>query len=75
MLEFAFENSDKGIHFASTGFTWDDMVVSAITGASFANEKTIVGDAYEDSQSQQGYIIALAPADMMNKSGATIHPI
>ena len=72
---FALEHPDKGIYFAPTEIDWNDMIVCTITDASFANEKVVVSDNVEGSRSQQGYIIALAPADMMNRAEAIIHPI
>ena len=34
VLEYAVEHSSQGIHFASSGVTWDDAVVCTITDAS-----------------------------------------
>ena len=51
------------------------MVVCTVTDASFCNEAVLVGEEKEGNRSQQGYLLALAPADMMNRSEATIHPI
>ncbi len=62
LLRFALENSDSGIHFTSSGLTRDDMIIYTITDASFESERTTVANAYEDSRSQQEYIIALASA-------------
>ena len=75
VLEFALEGADTGIHFASSGLTWDDMVVCTITDASFCNETIVVNKEKEGNRSQQGYLVVFAPADMMNRAEATIHPI
>ena len=74
-LELALEGSGRGIYFASEGVTRDDMVICTVSDASFCNETAVVGGEKEGNRSQQGYFIALAPADMMNRSEATIHPI
>ena len=75
LLNFALEHSDKGIHFTSKEINWDDMIVCAIIDASFANEKVVVSNEKESNRSQQGHIIVLAPADMMNRSEAVVHPV
>ena len=51
------------------------MIVCTITDASFANEKVVALNEIEGSRSQQGYIVVLAPADMMNRAEAVVHPI
>ena len=51
------------------------MIVCTITDASLANEKVVVSNEKESKRSQQGHIIVLAPADMMNRSEAVVHPI
>ena len=75
LLNFALEHSDKGIYFSSKEINWNDMIVCTIIDASFANEKVVVSNETEGSRSQQGYIVVLAPADMMNRSEAVVHPI
>jgi hypothetical protein len=80
VLEYALETSDRGLHFASEGIDWKDAVVCTIADASFGNESEAVkladaGDEMEPGRSQQGYVICLAPADTVNLTVATIHPI
>jgi hypothetical protein len=75
VLEFAQDNSTEGIHFASSGVTWDDAVVCTITDASFCNETIMIDGVPEPGRSQQGYIVCLAPAGIVNLTEATIHPI
>ncbi len=80
VLEYALETSDQGIHFASEGLSWDDAVVCTITDASFCNETVVIDDGFpggtmEPGCSQQGYVVCLAPADMVNAKEAIIHPI
>ena len=77
VLEYAQSTSDEGIHFASVGLNWDDAVVCSVGDASFANETVTVNDQgdQEDDRSQQGYIICLAPAGIVNLTEAIVHPI
>ncbi len=75
VLEYAQERSHEGIHFSSSGPTWDDAVVCTITDASFCNETILVDGVPEPGRSQQGYIVCLAPADVANLPEAVIHPI
>ncbi len=76
VLEYAHETSSQGIHFASEGIDWDEAVVCTITDASFCNETVEVEDnVLEPGRSQQGYIVALAPAGVVNMEEAIIHPI
>jgi hypothetical protein len=72
VLEYALETFDQGIHFASEGLSWDDAVVCTITDASFCNETVVVDDGFpggtmEPGRSQQGYVVCLAPADMVRR--------
>ena len=50
-------------------------MLCTIADASFLNEHEVVSGDLEPGRSQQGYIICLAPADMVNLQVATIHPI
>ena len=75
VLEYAVQHSSQGIHFASSGIDWDDAVVCTITDASFCNESTIVDGVVEDGRSQQGYLICLAPGDIVNRTEAVVHPM
>jgi hypothetical protein len=75
ILEYALSTSGQGIYFSSSGFTWDDMVISSIGDASFGNDKVLVKDEYEDGRSQQGYIIALSAPSILNDKETIIHPI
>ena len=75
VLEYAQENSHEGIHFASSGLTWDDAVVCSINDASFCNETVAIDGVLEPGRSQQGYIVCLAPAGIVNLPEAVIHPI
>ena len=75
VLEYAQASSAEGIHFASSGITWDDSVVCSIADASFCNETVIINGVPEEGRSQQGWIVCLAPAGMVNLTEATIHPI
>jgi len=75
VLEYAQENSSEGIHFASSGITWDDAVVCSISDASFCNETAAIDGVPEPGRSQQGYIVCLAPAGIVNLPEAIIHPI
>ena len=75
VLEYAHETSSLGIHFASEGISWDDAVVCSISDASFCNETVNIAGVLEPGRSQQGYMVALAPAGIVNMSEAVIHPI
>ena len=75
VLEYAQSHSHEGIHFSSSGPTWDDAVVCTITDASFCNETVTIDGVPEPGRSQQGYIVCLAPAGMVNLLDAVIHPI
>jgi len=75
VLEYAQAHSHEGIHFSSSGPTWDDAVVCTITDASFCNETVTIDGVPEPGRSQQGYIVCLAPAGMVNLLDAVIHPI
>ena len=75
VLEFAQQNSDEGIFFSSEGITWDEAVVTTITDASFCNETIEIDGIPEPGRSQQGYIICLAPAGILNMDEAIVHPI
>ena len=75
VLDFALETSTQGVYFASTGIDWDDAVVCTITDASFCNESVYVDGVMEGNRSQQGYLVCLAPGDIINAKTATIHPI
>jgi hypothetical protein len=75
VLEFAQNSSTEGIHFASSGITWDEAVVCSISDASFCNETIVIDGEKEDGRSQQGYLICLAPAGIVNMMEAIIHPI
>jgi hypothetical protein len=75
LLDTALETSSQGIHFASVGIDWDDATVCTITDASFCNESTYVGDVLEGNRSQQGYLVCLAPGDVINAKTCIIHPI
>ena len=50
-------------------------MVCTITDASFCNETVVIDGVDEPGRSQQGYIVCLAPAGMLNLSEAIIHPI
>ena len=76
VLEYALSTSEEGIFYASEGIEWDDSVVCCINDASFGNEEIEVSPGvWEDDRSQQGIFICLAPADVVNATVATIHPI
>jgi hypothetical protein len=75
VLEIAQANSTEGIFFSSSGITWDDAVVCTITDASFCNETVVIDGVSEPGRSQQGYVVCLAPAGVVNMSEAIIHPI
>jgi hypothetical protein len=75
VLEYAQQNANEGIHFASSGLTWDDCVACTVTDASFCNETIEIDGVPEPGRSQQGYLVCLAPADMVNLTEAVIHPI
>ena len=75
VLEYAQETSSEGIHFSSSGFTWDDAVVCTVADASFCNETVKIDGIDEPGRSQQGYIVCLAPAGIVNLPEAIIHPI
>ena len=74
-MEYAQAHSHEGIHFSSSGPTWDDAVVCTITDASFCNETVIIDGVSEPGRSQQGYIVCLAPADVAMVPESIIHPI
>ena len=75
VLDYAQASSTEGLYFASPGVAWDDAVVCTITDASFCNETIEVDGVPEPGRSQQGYIVCLAPAGIVNLPEATIHPI
>ena len=75
VLEFAQENFGEGIHFASEGINWDDAVVCSINDASFCNETVVIDGVPEPGRSQQGFVVCLAPAGILNAAEAIIHPI
>ena len=76
VLEYALETSEEGIFYSSELGPWDDTVVTSINDASFGNEEIEVKPGeYEDGRSQQGVFVCLAPADVVNASVTTIHPI
>jgi len=75
VLEYARETSTQGIHFASNGIVWDEAVVATITDASFCNETVTIDGVPEPGRSQQGYLVCLAPAEVVNMTEAVIHPI
>ena len=75
VFEYAQDNSDEGTYFASEGVSWDDCVVCTITDASFCNETIFIDGFPEPGRSQQGYIVCLAPAGVLNLDQAIIHPI
>jgi len=75
VLEYAQQHSTEGIFFSSEGITWDEAVVCTITDASFCNETVVIDGVPEPGRSQQGYIVCLAPAGMLNLTEAIIHPI
>jgi hypothetical protein len=75
VLEFALGTSEEGLYFKAEGIEWDEAVICTVTDASFANEVEIVNDLEEPGRSQQGYIICLAPADILNRMTAVVHPI
>ena len=66
VLDYAQASSTEGLYFASSGVTWDDAVVCTITDASFCNETIEVDGVSEPGRSQQGYIVCLAPAGIVN---------
>jgi hypothetical protein len=74
VLDQAFKTSEEGLYFSSD-FNWDDCVVASITDASFGNEEEVVKGDNEAGRSQQGHILCLAPADVVNLDVATVHPI
>ena len=74
VLELALKTSEEGLYFSSD-FNWDDCVVASITDASFGNEEEVVKGDNEAGRSQQGHILCLAPADVVNLDVATVHPI
>ena len=75
VLEYAQDKSNEGLYFASEGISWDDCVVCTITDASFCNETVYIDGFPEPGRSQQGYIVCLAPAGILNMDQAIIHPI
>jgi len=75
VLEYAQETSTQGIYFASNGIVWDEAVVATITDASFCNETVHIDGVPEPGRSQQGYLVCLAPAEVVNMTEAVIHPI
>ena len=79
ILEYPIEGSEIGIYFSSSAFSWDDAVVATIGDASSGNEKLWIDKGadigFEEDHSQQGYIVALGPPDMINAKTSMIHPI
>ena len=75
VLENAQTHALEGIHFTSPGLDWDEAVVCTITDASFCNETVNIDGVPELGRSQQGYIVCLAPARIVNLPEAMIHPI
>jgi len=75
-LEYALETSTEGIFYSTEMGPWDDSVVCSINDASFGNEEVEVQPGvWEDGGSQQGGSIRLAPADVVNATVTTVHPI
>jgi hypothetical protein len=75
VLEYAIKTSQIGLHFSCDGPSWDDAVVCTITDASFCNEQVLADGVITKDHSQQGYIVCLAPPNMLNAETAIIHPI
>jgi len=75
ILNHAKETSHIGIYFSPDGPEWNDAVVCTISDASFGNESEIIKGEKEGDRSQQGYIIVLAPPDILNAETAVVHPI
>ena len=75
VLEYAQAHASKGIHFTSSGLDWDETVIGDITDASFCNETINLEGVLETGRSQQGYIVCLAPAGIVNLPVAMIHPV
>ena len=75
ILNHAKETSHIGIYFSPDGPEWKDAVVCTISDASFGNESEIIKGEKEGDRSQQGYIIVLAPPDILNAETAVVHPI
>eukprot|EP00973_Karenia_brevis_P025812 3562296-Karenia_brevis.AAC.1 len=70
MAEYAQDTSSDGIYFAPTQRNWEEMVTCSITDVSFGNDKVLIKDEFESNRSQQGYIIALGPPDIINAEQA-----
>ena len=49
--------------------------MTTITDASFCNDSEIVHGEKEDNRSQQGYIVVIAPHDILHAQSAIVHPI
>jgi hypothetical protein len=76
VLDHALETSEEGIFFSSEGITWDEAVVCSINDASFGNEEVeVTPGVFETDRSQCGVMIVLAPADVVNATVTTVHPI
>lgn len=73
VLDYARGTSTEGIHLLSSGISWDDAVVRSIADALFCSETIIIDGVPDPGRSQQGYIICLAPAGVVNlqKQGFT----
>ena len=76
VLEYALSTSKEGIFYASEGIECAEAVACSINDASFGNEEVeVTPGVYEDNRSQQGVFICLAPADAVNATVTTVHPI
>ena len=75
ILSHAKETSNIGIYFSPDGPDWNEAVVCSIGDASFGNEVEIINGEKEGDRSQQGYVIVLAPPDILNAETAIVHPI
>ena len=75
VLDYALENSERGLYFTSEGIDWDNIVVCTVTDASFCNESIYEDGQKVDGRSQQGFVLCIAPADIANRPEAPIHLI
>ena len=80
MLDYAQQSSEEGLYFSSNvEFSWEDAGITTTADANFSNDNVTAAQngvtRNEGRRSQQAYLVALGPADMLNVQKAVIHPV
>jgi hypothetical protein len=77
VLDYAIKTASKGLTFKANVLDWNDMIVGAISDASFCSEKETdpITGKEKKHKSQCGKLIILAPKSLITSNITHFHPI